>query len=285
MLTIQEAIQKINRDKQVAQEQLDGSRTKANDTEILLEFFTKSFVEFVKQILEGKYDVKVNNFPDIQKIKGDVSVDGLSSLLLALDKLNFTTKQNKLSLPETQKIEGTVKVSNPTPETKIPPYPKEIKSQITSLPKYVGEKLDKVAEEIKKIEVSPKITVEKDTPKVEIDLEGVKSLLEEISERLNLLEIAPTVIVDTDEFKKAANETTKAINNLTFPVPNFQSSWSHSLTMRAEDLPKSYTWTTDGGKDVVETITVKDTDGYSYTKTFSYDGTGKISSQTAWVRV
>jgi hypothetical protein len=55
--------------------------------------------------------------------------------------------------------------------------------------------------------------------------------------------------------------------------------------MRAEDLPKSYTWTTDGGKDVVETITVADSDGNSYVKTFSYDGLGKVSSQTAWIRV
>lgn len=284
MLTIQEAIQKINRDKQVAKQELDNSRTKAENTEIILEFFTKSFAEFVKQILAGNYDVKVK-FPEVQKIKGSVSVEGLSLVLLALDKLSHITKQNKLSLPDIQKIEGTVKVSNPTAETKIPPYPKQIKSDITSLPKYVSEKLDKVADEIKKIEVSPVVNVQKDTPKVEIDLNGVKKLLEEISERINMLEVSPTVVVDTDEVKTAVNEVRKSINNLQFPVPSFKSSWSHSLTMRSEDLDKTYTWTTDGGKDVIDTITVKDEDGSIWKREYTYDGSGKVLTESKWTRV
>lgn len=284
MLTIQEAIEKVNNEKQEAKADLDKSRTKANETEVLLEFFAKSFTEFVKQIVFNQYAVNVKNLPETQKVKGEVSVDGLSSVLLALDKLNYAIKQSKVDFPDTQKIQGKVEVTNQK-DVKFPDYPKQIKSEITSLPKYVGDKLDKVAEEIKKIELSPKITVEKDTPKVEIDLDGVKKLLEEISGRLNLLEINPTIEIDIDDLKEATDKTTKAINNLQFPMPNFQSSWSHSRSMRSEDTAKSYVWTTDGGKDVVESITMTDEDGSQWIKTYSYDGTGKVSSQTAWTRV
>jgi hypothetical protein len=284
MLSIQEAIQKVNREKTQAEHELEGSRTKAKETEVLLEFFAKSFTEFVKQIVQNKYAVDIKNLPSVQDVKGKVSVEGLPSLLLAIKELELSTKRNKVTFPDTQTIQGKVEVTNQK-EVKFPDYPKEIKSEITSLPKYVGEKLDKVAEEIKKIELSPKITVEKDTPKVEIDLEGVKKLLEEISERLNLLEINPTIEIDVDGLKESTNEVKKAINNLKFPVPNFQSSWSHSLSMRSEDLEKTYAWTTDGGKDVIESITVRDEDGGTYRRTYTYDGSAKVIAETKWTRV
>ncbi len=285
MLGIEEAISKINQDKNDSEQKLSETKNRSKEIEILLDFFTKSFTEFIKQLSGGKYEIK--NLPKVQQVEGTVLVRGLTSLIQAIEELKYLTKKNKVEFPDTQKIEGTVKVSNPTPETKIPPYPKEIKSEITSLPKYVGDKLDKISEDVKKIELSPVINVQKDTPKVEIDLKGVMDRLEAITERLNLLEINPTVVIDTDELKKSTDDVKQAINNLKFPVPNFQSSWSHSLSMRSEDMDKAFAYTTDGTKKVIESITVRDEDGALYKKTYTYagDSSGDPLTESKWTRV
>lgn len=285
MPTIQESINRINTERIQAEEDLKKNKDKAHETEVLLEFFAKSFSELVRQMAHIKYGVEVTNLPKDQRINGKVEVDGLSALLYAIDQLNLTTKKNKLDLPEVQSVKGEVKITNPTPEVKIPDYPKQIKTDVATLPKYVGEKLDKITEQVKKIELSPKITVQKDTPRVEIDLQGIEKRLEAISGRLNLLEFNPVVEVDVNSVRDAVDEVRKSINNLKFPVPSFKSSWSHSLSMRSEDLDKTYTWTSDGGKDVVETITVKDEDGSSWRRTYTYDGSGKVLTESKWTRV
>lgn len=284
MLSIQESINKINSEKSEAEEQLKSTREKGKEVEIMLEFFAKSFTELIRQISSLRYDVNVD-FPTVQVVKGDVSVDGFTSLLHAIDKLGYLTKQNKLELPDTQKIEGSVTVKNPTPETKIPEYPKQIKADITSLPKYLAEKLDKLTETIKKLDVSPVINVENEAPQVQIDLESIKSGLEDIVEAVRLIQTTPEVNIDLKSVIDACDKTTKAVNGLVFPVPSFHSSYERSLTMRSEDLDKVYAWTTDGGKDVVESITVRDDDGSQWIRTYSYDGTGKVASETKWTRV
>lgn len=283
MLSIEETIKKINNDKLEEENNRKTRQNKSRETELMLEFFAKSFEEFIKQIASGKYSVDVK-FPDIQKIRGDVSVEGLSALLHSMDELKVATKGNKLTLPEIQKVEGEVVVKNPTPETKIPEYPKQIKTDVTSLPKYVQDLLGDVKKAIKEIEVKPEVKVETKASDVNIDLSDIQNKLENVIKAIEKIEI-PENKVDFSDVIDACKETTKAINNLKFPVPNFQSSWSHSLSMRAEDLDKVYTWTTDGGKDVVETITIRDEDGSQWVRTYSYDGTGKVASETKWTRV
>ena len=285
MLSIEETIKKVNNDKLQENNDRKLKQNKSRETELLLEFFAKSFEEFIKQIGSGKYSVDVK-FPEIQNIKGNVSVEGLTALLHALNELKVATKGNKLTLPETQKISGEVTVKNPTPKTEIPEYPKQIKSDITSLPKYVGEKLDQIKKELSKIEVKPEVTVETKASDVNIDLSGVKNKLESVIKAIEKIEI-PENKVDFSDVIDACKETTRAINNLKFPVPNFHSSYDHSLSMRSEDMDKVFTYTTDGSAKVIESITVRDVDGALYIKEYTYsgDGTGDPVTESKWERV
>ena len=289
MPSVEESIRKINAEKLQAEreeEVLESKRTKTRDTEILLEFFAKSFEEFVKQIRQGKYDV---NFPDTQKVEGEVSIEGLTALLHSINELKTITKDNKITPPKTQKIEGEVTVKNQVsiPEVKIPEYPKQIKTDVVSLPKYIGEKLDSIKKELSKIEVSPVVNVDNKAPQVTIDLEGVKSGLESIVEEIRRIQVTPEVNIDLDKVIDASNKTTKAINSLVFPVPNFHSSYDHSLSMRANDMDKTFAYTTDGAKKVIDSITVRDIDGAQYIKKYTYsgDGTGDPITESRWVRV
>ena len=285
MLSIEETIKKISNDKLQETSDRKLRQNKSRETELLLEFFAKSFEEFIKQIGSGKYSVDVK-FPEIQNIKGNVSVEGLTALLHALNELKVATKDNKLTLPETQKISGEVTVKNPTPKTEIPEYPKQIKSDITSLPKYVGEKLDQIKKELSKIEVKPEVTVETKASDVNIDLSGVKNKLESVIKAIEKIEI-PENKVDFSDVIDACKETTRAINNLKFPVPNFHSSYDHSLSMRSEDMDKVFAYTTDGSAKVIESITVRDVDGALYIKKYTYsgDGTGDPVTESKWTRV
>ena len=277
MLSIEETIKKVNNDKLQENNDRKLKQNKSRETELLL--------EFIKQIGSGKYSVDVK-FPETQNIKGNVSVEGLTALLHALNELKVATKDNKLTLPETQKISGEVTVKNPTPKTEIPEYPKQIKSDITSLPKYVGEKLDQIKKELSKIEVKPEVTVETKASDVNIDLSGVKNKLESVIKAIEKIEI-PENKVDFSDVIDACKETTRAINNLKFPVPNFHSSYDHSLSMRSEDMDKVFAYTTDGSAKVIESITVRDVDGALYIKKYTYsgDGTGDPVTESKWERV
>lgn len=284
MLSIQESINKINEEKNQTDTKLKETQDKGKELELMLEFFAMSFSELIRQIASLKYDVNVK-FPNIQKIDGDVSVSGFTSLLHAINELSVLTKRNKLELPDTQEVRGEVKVQNFPEPIKIPEYPKEIKAQVTSLPKYLADKIDLLTATIKKLDVSPVINVENEAPQVQIDLESIKSGLEDVVKAIRLIQTAPEVNIDLKSVIDACDKTTKAINSLVFPVPSFHSSYDHSLTMRSEDLDKSYVWTTDGGKDVVESITVRDEDGSLWIRTYSYDGSGKVAHETKWTRV
>jgi hypothetical protein len=285
MLSIEESIRKVNMDKLRDENDRKTRQNKSQETELLLEFLAKSFEEFIRQLGSGKYSVDVK-FPDIQQVRGDVSVEGLSTLLHALNELKVATKGNKLTLPETQKISGEVTVKNPTPETKIPDYPKQIKSEVVSLPKYVGEKLDSIKTELSKIEVKPEVNVETKASDVNIDLSGVKDKLESVIDAIEKIEI-PENKIDLSDVISACKETTEAINNLIFPVPNFHSSYDHSLSMRSEDMDKTFAYTTDGTAKVIESITVRDVDGGQYIKTYTYsgDGSGDPATESKWERI
>jgi hypothetical protein len=282
-MTIEQSIRKINAEKIQAQNDLKERQSKAQETEILLEFLTDSFTEFIKQLHSGKYDVNVK-FPTIQNIRGEVSVDGLSALLLAIQELNDSTQKNKLSLPETQKIEGEVLVTNQIEIPDFPEYPKSI--SVDNQIDYT-KKLDEIKEELSKIEIKPEVNVETKASDVLIDLSSIKSGLESIVEEIKRIQVTPEVNIDLKGIEKSTKETTQAIKSLSFPVPNFKSSWSHSLSMRADDFGKTFAYTTDGTKKVVESITVNDEDGGTYRKTYAYsgDGSGDPVSESAWKRV
>ena len=285
-MDIQESIRKINAQKAQAENELKERKNKAQETEILLDFLTQSFAELVKQIATGKYDVNVK-FPVVQTVNGKVSVDGMTSLLQAIQELNYSTKKNKLTLPNVQKVEGTVTIANPTPETRIPEFPTKIETEVLTLPDYVETKLDEIKKELSKIELSPNINVQNEAPQVSIDLDGVKNLLESLVEEIRRIQVTPEVNIDLSKVVDASDKTTQAVNNLKFPIPNFHSSYDHSLSMRVEDMDKAFAYTTDASKKVIESITVRDVDGGAYRKTYTYsgDGSGDPITETKWERV
>jgi len=285
-MDIQESIRKINAQKAQAENELKERKNKAQETEILLDFLTQSFAELVKQIATGKYDVNVK-FPVVQTVNGKVSVDGMTSLLQAIQELNYSTKKNKLTLPNVQKVEGTVTIANPTPETRIPEFPTKIETEVLTLPDYVETKLDEIKKELSKIELSPNINVQNEAPQVSIDLDGVKNLLESLVEEIRRIQVTPEVNIDLSKVVDASDKTTQAVNNLKFPIPNFHSSYDHSLSMRVEDMDKAFAYTTDDSKKVIESITVRDVDGGAYRKTYTYsgDGSGDPITETKWERV
>lgn len=286
MLSIEQAIQKVNQDKAQAENQVKIAQNKNREIEILLEFFANSFKELIRQSISGDYKVNVKNLPKVQDIKGKVAIEGLTALLHALNELKSITKDNKLTLPDIQKISGEITVKNPTPETKIPEYPKQIKTDVISLPKYIQDLLLDVKKAIKEIEVKPEVNVETKASDVVIDLKDVKDRLESVVEAIKGIEI-PENKVDFSDVIDACKETTRAINNLKFPVPNFHSSYDHSLSMRSEDMDKVFTYTTDGSTKVIESITVRDVDGAQYVKTYTYsgDGSGDPVTESKWERV
>ncbi len=286
MLSVEQAIQKVNQGRAQAESQVKTAQNKNRETEILLEFFANSFKELVRQSISGNYKVDVKNLPKVQDIKGKVAVEGLTTLLHALNELKAITKGNKLTLPDIQKISGEVIVKNPAPETKIPEYPKQIKTEVISLPKYVQDLLSDVKKAIKEIEVKPEVKVETKASDVNIDLSGVKNKLESVIKAIEKIEI-PENKVDFSDVIDACKETTRAINNLKFPVPNFHSSYDHSLSMRSEDMDKVFAYTTDGSTKVIESITVRDVDGALYIKKYTYsgDGTGDPVTESKWERV
>jgi septation ring formation regulator EzrA len=136
---------------------------------------------------------------------------------------------------------------------------------------------------IRNLKLNPNIKIEQ--PDIVLDLDKVTKEVEAVKTAISKIDVRPEVNIDMQAVISACKETTKAIEEIIFPVPNFQSSWQKSLTMQSEDLGKTYTWTTDGGQDVVETITFTGYDGKQYRKTYGYDGSGKVLTETAWTEV
>jgi len=282
--TIKNIVQKRNNDKK----EKEATSTRKGELEILLEFLGYSLDEIHQDIKDKK--VTVSNLPKVQQVKGEVEVNGVTGLLMLLKQLLLATKGIKLEVPDTQAIKGEVTVTNPTPpakDVKIPEYPKQIKTDVTSLPKYVSDKLDSLKKSIDSLEMKPevKVNVDNKKPEVSIDLSGVKNAVEDVVEAVRAIPKPPEVDIDIKPLITRLKAVEQAVKNQIYPVPNLKSSWQHSLTMQSEDRGKVYEWTTDGGKDVVESITFTAVDGNTYKKTYSYDGLGKVSSESSWVQL
>lgn len=291
MLSTEEAISKILANRRELQQKSEEGFKKSQEIETILEFFTGALEEL--QIELKNKNIKVINFPDIQKIKGTVSLEGIASVLLGLDRLLEAVKSQKVVFPDIQMVEGKVKVENQVtiPEVKIPEYPKQIKAEVSSMPKYVQDELKNVVKSLKvlqdtlkSIDFKPKVDVNT-TPEIKIDLNGLQSQLEALLEAIQSINVSPTIQIDIDEVKSAVERTTEAIKNIRFPVPNLKSSWDHSFEMQSKDLPATYAYTTVAGKKVIDYIEVQALDGKTYRKTFTYDtdGTTDIVAKSGWI--
>jgi len=285
---IKEIAQKNKQDREQAEKDYQKNNLILWAKEYIKELFGSVISWFANNVLKVEVTnpqnkIRILNFPKTQRTKDVQTRDAIKSLQKQLQELQKATENIKLEIPDKQQIEGSVRVENQIeiPEVKIPEFPKQL--QIHSLPKYVSEKLDSIKKSVSALKLDPKIEVKQ--PEIKIDIDKISGELNNVLKAIEGLEVQPQVNVDLKTVVTACNKTTEAINNLRFPVPNFQSSWQRSLTMQSEDLGKEYTWTTDGGKDVIETISFVARDGKTYRKTYSYDGSGKVSSETAWTEV
>lgn len=281
MLTSSQAIEKVRNYKKEldkAQEKDQEAIKRTQEFMVLLEFLAGSF-DHLSKLLKNDNHVTVKNLPAIQRVAGRLAVEGMAGLMLKLDEVKKQIKDNAVEFPDVQEVKGKVTVENQVtiPEVKIPAPYKRVDTDVQSLPKYVREELEAIKKAIASINVSPVIDVA--PAEVEIDMEGVK---EQIATLRGAIEkIQPEVNIDLDKVENAVNDVKKAISTLTFPVPNFHSSYDHSLDMRAKNYDKRFTYNSSGDVSKVE---FDDEDGGTYQKTFTYDGSGNITSRTGWVR-
>lgn len=274
------------RQAQLSQLKTQTSRSKEN---ILLYQMMATLGDFLVDSLKTDSKREITNLPKVQEVSGQVeevnSKKSHSVLVLVYDWMK------RFKFPDVQKVSGEVTVKNQIsiPDVKIPEYPKQIKTDVVTLPKYVKEALHEQTQAIKSIEIKPQVDVKVETkePKVSIDLSELKTSLQAILESLNLLEVKPEVNIDLESLKEAQFETTKAIQSIQFPVPNFKSSWAQSLEMQSKDKAKQFGYDTVAGVKVVSTITFTADDGQTYQKTFSYTSNdpNNPDADSGWVKI
>lgn len=106
------------------------------------------------------------------------------------------------------------------PKIEIPKPPKTI--QVDNL-QDIKPWLDNVVNAIQSIEVNPQVSVNQPdviVPKTELDITPITKGLEKVEKALSKIDIRVPE-TDVSSLVKATKETTKAINSLSFPVPNY----------------------------------------------------------------
>lgn len=275
-----------NYDEIIADQQKLSDERKARKEQLNTMISDKSWqMGLLKYLLDNipELDVKVLNEKDLepalkkieeavkgQEVVKEVTVKNLKDIVIPETKeVVKVSNLSEIKIPEV-KIPSTVKVSNLN-EIKFPeiniPEPKEVDLSV----------LVKELKDLKK-GLTTKETI--DTSKMENTLSDVLSLLEKVLQKPEKEIVFPET--DLEPVVRAAKETTKAINSLTFPVPNFSSSWQHSLTMQSDDLAKTISYKTVSGKEVVDYFEFVGIDGNTYRKTFNYRADGKALGWTGW---
>lgn len=294
--TIQKIVEDRNQQDGKQEEYAYQSRRDASERDRLFTMLALSIDHLVEEIQNSTLKTEVVNHPQVQPIAGSVQIDQAQGLEEALDRLLEATTGNKLELPETQAITGSVEVSNfPTPEkVVIPEYPKQIKTDIVSLPKYVGEKLDDLKKAVLGLP-APIVNVPvQPTPQVHVDLQSVVDELEIVTQLLGTLAAyeAEETPLDLSPLISSMQDVEESIKAIKFPIPNFQSSWQHSRYMQSLDANTSYTYNAYGE---VDTINVVLGDG-TYTQTLTnatvstpsaIDGLAThrvVTAKTNWVK-
>lgn len=278
MKTIEEITQEIESKKKEFNSEKTNSADKQEFFNGVAELLTH-VSDYLVEELKHDNKVEVTNFP--QSVK-EVKVTNFRGIFGLLESISKAIK--KFKLPEIFKVQGEVTVKNQVsvPEIKFPEPVKTV--GVSSLPEYIKEYLEKIAKKDLKIEVkAPEVSVQVPETKVEVNLSVLEELIQTNNELLKALD-KPQKEIDLTIVERAVSKTTEAIQELRFPVPSFTSSWQKSLTMQAEDLGKSYGWTTAGGKDVVEYVEFVGIDGIQYRKTYTYDDMGRVLTESTWVK-
>lgn len=284
---MQDLINQIVEERKKATDAKASKEEKARIYGTLLEFLGSAFEQVIKELKQDG-TVEVKNFPKVQEIKGDVEVKGLPSIMLSLEKIKSLLKSldKEIVFPKTQQV---VVENFPKPQDIVfPEYPKQIKVDAVSMPKYVQDLLTDIKKTLQTLKLDPQINVESAKPSdVVIDTKSLEKALKSILLRLEEIEITPVVNIDTNSVVKANEQVEEAIKNLKFPVPNFKSSWAHSLSMRAEDLQADYGYTSND-PDNPDYIDVYDEDGSKWRREFTYGTVGGqkvVTSKSKWSRV
>jgi hypothetical protein len=279
-------IEEIVKDISQKRKELETTRKTASDKQ---EFFNgladllSNVADYLVEELKRDNKVEVINFPD-KKVQ-EVKVNNFRGIFGLLESISKSIK--KFRLPDVFKINGEVTVKNQVtiPEVKFPEPVKTV--GINSLPGYIRENLEKIARKELKVDVkAPDVKVNVPETKVEIDLTTLEELIRANNELLKALD-KPQQEIDLTPVEEASNKTTEAIQQLRFPVPNFQSSFQHSLTMQSEDLGKHYVYTTVGGSKAISYIEFVGLDGKKYRKTYTYSSNDPEypDDETAWTEV
>lgn len=240
----------------------------------------KGLVGAVNSLKSNLFSVKVTNpvtsvkaeITNFPKQNDEVSVKEAKELLNAIQVVAQAVRDNKVIVPEV-KIPTSVSVNNlkDIPQTKL-----EVKetSVDTSGLEDLLKALLKEAKKTKETRVSmPTIA-----PRFEMKNDELIKAVEKLEKALNI-EVPAT---DLSPIIESTQQTTDAIKNLRFPVPNVASSWQHSLSMQSEDLPLTIAWKTAGGKVVPDYREFTANDGNTYRKTYLYDTNGRSIGWTGW---
>jgi hypothetical protein len=235
--------------------------------------------DYVVEELKRDNKVEVINHP--KPIK-EIKVSNFRGIFGLLESISKTVKSFKL--PDIFKVQGEVTIKNQVsiPEVKFPEPVKTV--GVNVLPEYVKEYLDKISKKELKVEVkAPDVNVKVPETKVNIDLSVLEELIRTNNELLKVLD-KPETAIDLSSVEEASNKTTEAIKALRFPVPNFQSSWQHSLTMQSEDRGQLLVYKTVNSKKVPDYKQFTSQDDTTYRKTYSYDTAGDCTGWTAWTK-
>jgi hypothetical protein len=223
----------------------------------------------VQDLQEGTLKTEVTNHPPVQPIAGSVQIDKAEALEERLDALLEATAANRTEPVENQVVSGTVSIDNFPDEKEIrfPEYPRQIKTDVVSLPKYVGDKLDELKAAIRSLPAPVVNVPPQPTPQVHMDLQPVVDQLEAATSLLGTLAAyeAKDEPLDLSPLVSAVKAVQEQIMNQKFPVPNFQSSWQHSRYQQSLDANMAYTYNAYGE---VDTLSVVLGDG-TYTQTLT----------------
>lgn len=158
------------------------------------QFFTNLFKMSVDKLANNKFDVEVKNqivLPKVQQIDGEVSLKdtkalliGLNEIVIGVENVKKTYEASAKSLEKNLKPEkiDLSKLEKAVKDIYIPDPLKEV--SVSNFIDY-NKKLDAIVKEIAKLKLDPKIEVKTQTPRVSIDLEGVKNQLQAIIEILS----------------------------------------------------------------------------------------------------
>ena len=293
-------IEKIIADRNAATSSIQGANDSAKRDSANLDKIFTIFAMFldhvVQELQDGTLKTEVQNHPPVQPIAGSVQIDSATSLEQRLEAIFKATIANKIEPVETQSVMGTVEVSNfpEEKEIKFPEYPKQVKADITSLPKYVGDKLDDLKRVIQSLP-APVVNVPQQLPpSVHVDMQSVVdqlAVLEVLLTKLTTYE-AEEEPLDLSPVVKAMEAVQEQIKQIKFPIPNFQSSWQHSRQMQALDAATSYTYNAYGEVDTINVILADGTFTQTLTNATistpsAIDGLTthrSVTAKTAWVK-